>query len=132
MSCALHMALPDQIDLCLNIYINQHVYAFHLTGTYMCNCKTHAHTHTHTHTHTHAHTHTHMHTHTHAHTHTFSIRLISLAAQKFISEVAVDALQHSKRRGTSQGTRKGGKVSLCRKLYVSLCWCVSTSQGYTF
>ena len=57
------------------------------------------------------HTHTHMHTcaHTCIYMHC-SVRLISLAAQKFISEVAMDALQHSKRKGPSQSNRKGGKV----------------------
>ncbi|GLH03228.1 Transcription initiation factor TFIID subunit 10 [Gryllus bimaculatus] len=37
------------------------------------------------------------------------IRLVSLAAQKFISDVANDALQHCKTRGAAQNTKTKGK-----------------------
>ncbi|CAG5104084.1 Similar to Taf10: Transcription initiation factor TFIID subunit 10 (Mus musculus) [Cotesia congregata] len=37
------------------------------------------------------------------------VRLISLAAQKFISEIANDALQHCKTRGANQNTKSKGK-----------------------
>ncbi|KAF3420300.1 hypothetical protein E2986_10278 [Frieseomelitta varia] len=37
------------------------------------------------------------------------VRLVSLAAQKFISEVANDALQHCKTRGANQNTKTKGK-----------------------
>jgi len=37
------------------------------------------------------------------------VRLVSLAAQKFISEIANDALQHCKTRGANQTTKTKGK-----------------------
>ena len=37
--------------------------------------------------------------------------MVSLAAQKFISDVANDALQHSKMRASGQSSKKQGKVS---------------------
>lgn len=39
----------------------------------------------------------------------FRVRLVSLAAQKFISEIANDALQHCKTRGANQNTKAKGK-----------------------
>ena len=41
---------------------------------------------------------------------TCSVRLVSLAAQKFISDIANDALQHCKMRSTGQSARKATKV----------------------
>ncbi|XP_065842723.1 transcription initiation factor TFIID subunit 10-like [Oscarella lobularis] len=37
------------------------------------------------------------------------IRLVSLAAQKFVSDVANDALQHCRSRGAGQSSKKSGK-----------------------
>ena len=37
------------------------------------------------------------------------IRLISLASQKFISDIANDALQFSRMRGAGQSSKKSGK-----------------------
>lgn len=38
-----------------------------------------------------------------------SVRLISIAAQKFISDIANDALQHCKTRSSAQGPNKNQK-----------------------
>lgn len=39
----------------------------------------------------------------------FRVRLVSLATQKFISEIANDALQHCKTRGANQNSKTKGK-----------------------
>ena len=57
--------------------------------------------------------------------------MISLAAQKFVSDIANDALQHCKMRGSGQSSRKSGKVSffffLCLLLFVP---CTPSSHPY--
>ena len=40
--------------------------------------------------------------------------MISLAAQKFVSDIANDALQHCKMRGSGQSSRKSGKVCMLK------------------
>jgi len=39
----------------------------------------------------------------------FRVRLVSLASQKFISEIANDAMQHCKARSANQNTKTKGK-----------------------
>ena len=50
--------------------------------------------------------------------------MISLAAQKFISDIANDALQHCKMRGSGQSSRKSGKVSSVTILIYALILCL--------
>lgn len=47
----------------------------------------------------------------------FSVRLISIAAQKFISDIANDALQHCKTRLSAQGVNKNQKDKQAAKKY---------------
>ena len=44
--------------------------------------------------------------------HVFQIRLVSLAAQKFITDVASDAMVHSTMRGSQPGSHKKSKDKL--------------------
>lgn len=55
--------------------------------------------------------------------------MISLAAQKFVSDIANDALQHCKMRGSGQSSRKSGKV-ICL-MYCSLKYDLSLALGLT-
>ena len=50
----------------------------------------------------------------------FRIRLISLAAQKFISDIANDALQHYKMKGTASGSSRN-KTKVCVLDAVKVC-----------
>ena len=38
------------------------------------------------------------------------VRLVSLATQKFVSDILNDAFQHCKLRGAGQSSKKGSKV----------------------
>ena len=48
------------------------------------------------------------------------MRLVSLATQKFISDILNDALKRCKLRGAGQTSKKGNKVCVC----VCVCACV--------
>lgn len=63
----------------------------------------------------------------------FRVRLISLAAQKFVSDIANDALQHCKMRGSVQSSRKSGKVSAWPVLttYLAKCLPLLTNSKFT-
>ena len=58
----------------------------------------------------------------------YSVRMISLAAQKFVSDIANDALQHCKMRGSGQSSRKSGKVCM---IYCSLKYELSLTVSLT-
>ena len=58
--------------------------------------------------------------------------MISLAAQKFISDIANDALQHCKMRGSGQSSRKSGKVSSVTILIYALILCLFILMKSTY
>ncbi len=57
------------------------------------------------------------------------MRLVSLAAQKFISDIANDALQHCKMKSTGQSARKATKVRLLLTCYVHFIYIVNVVRN---